>query len=71
MRERPMGMGGAPHYTAASTVEEVGRAGAVIPVSQMRISEVQEVKQLACEKVISAQVYVSPEQSVLLFHSCS
>lgn len=59
-----------PLYLSLTTVEEAGTAGAVSPVSQMRITKVQEVKQPACEKIISAQVYVTPEQSTLPFHSC-
>lgn len=47
----------------------VEETGTVIPVSQMRVSKVQEVKQSACEKTISAQVYVTSEQSELPFHS--
>lgn len=75
MPECPVGMGAVPHsllppHLSLTTVEEVGRAGAVMPVSQMRISKVQDVKQPACEKIMSAQVYVTPEQSALPFHSC-
>lgn len=59
-----------PLYLSLTTVEEAGTVGAVSPVSQMRITKVQEVKQPACEKIISAQVHVTPQQSTLPFHAC-